>query len=123
MSRVIHFDLSADDPERAVIFNRDVFRWKIEKWDGPMEYWMITNGDENDPGITGGIADRVQPKDSTAVVFDVPSVDESTERVQKSGGRMREPKQTIPGAGYLVMCVDTDGNTFGIMEIDESAKL
>ena len=122
MSRVIHFDLSADNPERAAHFYRSVFGWKVEKWQGPSDYWLITTGDETEPGITGGVAARIKPNDTTVVVFDVTSVDEYSEKVKLSGGEIRGKKQVIPGVGYLVMCKDTDGNTFGIMQIDKSVK-
>jgi predicted enzyme related to lactoylglutathione lyase len=122
MSRVIHFDLSADDPERAVNFYKNVFGWKIEKWDGPTNYWMIQTGDESDPGITGGIAQRIKPNDTTVVIYDVESVDEFSQKVLDSGGTIREQKKNIPGVGFLVICRDTDGNTFGIMEIEQSVK-
>lgn len=37
MSRVIHFEIPADDPERSISFYEKVFGWRIEKWDGPIE--------------------------------------------------------------------------------------
>ena len=122
MSRVIHFDLSADNPERAAEFYRSVFKWKVEKWEGPVDYWLIQTGTEEDPGVTGGVARRIKPEDTTAVVFDVASADESAMKVVEAGGKIREEKKAIPGVGYLVMCKDTEGNTFGIMQIDESIK-
>lgn len=122
MLRAIHFDLSADNPERAAGFYKSVFGWKVEKWQGPSDYWLMTTGNEKEPGITGGVAARIKPNDTTAVVFDVPSVDEYLEKVKLSGGQVREEKQVIPGVGYLVMCRDTEGNTFGIMQIDQSVK-
>ena len=51
MSRVIHFEIPAGDPERAANFYRKVFGWKIEKWPGPMEYWMASTGAEGTPGM------------------------------------------------------------------------
>ncbi len=122
MSRVIHFDLSADDPQRAVAFYEDVFGWTVEKWQGPSDYWLIKSGNGTKEGVTGGIAQRIDPADTTAVIFDVPSVDDFAAKVTASGGEIREPKRTLPGVGYLVMCRDPEGNTFGVMEIDESAK-
>lgn len=122
MLRVIHFDLSADNPERAASFYKSVFGWKVEKWQGPSDYWLMNTGDEKELGITGGVAARVKPNDTTAVVYDVPSVDEYSEKVKLSGGQIREEKQVILGVGYLVMCRDTEGNTFGIMQIDQSVK-
>ena len=122
MSRVIHFDLSADNPERSAEFYKKVFGWRVDKWDGPEDYWMIQTGTEDEPGITGGIAGRIKPEDTTAVVFDVDSVDEVSEQIVNSGGVIREEKKAIPGVGYIAMCRDTEGNTFGIMQIDESVS-
>ena len=122
MSRVIHFDLSADNPERAAEFYRSVFNWKVNKWEGPEDYWLIQTGTEEEPGVTGGVAGRIKPEDTTAVVFDVESVDEVSKNVVNAGGKVREAKKVIPGVGYLIMCRDTEGNTFGIMQIDKSVK-
>ncbi len=120
MSRVIHFDLSADDPERAAEFYRRVFNWPVNKWEGPEDYWLISTGTEKEPGVTGGVAGRIKPEDTTAVVFDVASVDEMAAKVIQAGGQIRESKKAIPGVGYLVMCRDTEGNTFGIMQLEET---
>ena len=122
MSRVIHFDLSADNPERAAGFYRQVFNWQVTKWQGPEDYWLIQTGTSQEHGLTGGIAGRISPHDTTAVIFDVESVDETANKIVEAGGRIREEKRTISGVGYLVMCFDTDGNTFGIMQLDESVK-
>lgn len=122
MSRVIHFDLSADDPERAVEFCRKVFDWDVGKWGGPNDYWMIQTGSKEEPGITGGIARRVKSEDTTVAIFDVASVDDAVKKIVEAGGTLREEKKPIPGVGYLVMCRDTEGNTFGVMELDESVS-
>ncbi|HOC31682.1 MAG TPA: VOC family protein, partial [Armatimonadota bacterium] len=53
MPRPIHFELPADDPERAVRFYENVFGWKVQKWDGPQEHWLITTGEAPAPGIDG----------------------------------------------------------------------
>ena len=122
MPKPFHFDLSAEDPASTAEFYGRVFEWKIEKWPGPSEYWLIKTGDDNDPGITGGVATRLEPRDTTVMMIDVPDVDQFAERVKEAGGTIREPKQAIPGIGHLVTCRDTDGNTFGIMQLDQNAK-
>ena len=55
MGRVTHFEINAEDPERAVKFYRDALGWTIEKWGGPIEYWLVMTGDEKTPGIDGAI--------------------------------------------------------------------
>ncbi len=122
MKRVVHFDISADDPERAVKFYTDVFDWSIQKWEGPMEYWLVTTGPEGEPGINGGIAKRKMPSETTTNTIDVDSVDEFLEKITAAGGKIIAPKMPIPGVGFFAMCLDTEGNPFGLMEEDPDAK-
>ena len=58
MARVVHFELAADDPERAAKFYEGVFGWQIQKWDGPQDYWLATTGPKDTPGIDGAIMRR-----------------------------------------------------------------
>jgi predicted enzyme related to lactoylglutathione lyase len=120
MSRVTHFEISADDPERAVKFYSEVFGWRIEKWEGPVEYWLASTGEG--PGIDGALKRRADPAIGTVNTVDVASIDESMAKVKEEGGEVITPKMTIPGIGYHAYCKDPEGNVFGIMEADESAK-
>jgi predicted enzyme related to lactoylglutathione lyase len=122
MSRVIHFELPADDPQRAIKFYEDVFGWKFEKWEGPMEYWLITTGPEDQPGIDGGLAPRATPETGTENTIGVTSVDEMVSKIESSGGKIIRPKSAVPGVGWLAYCEDTEGNTFGIMQDDPEAQ-
>ncbi len=121
MLRVTHFEISADDPERAIKFYADAFGWKIKKWEGPMDYWLITTGPEDQPGIDGGLMKREHPGASITNTIDVPSANEFISKITEAGGKIVAPKQSIPGVGYFAYCQDTEGNTFGIMEEDTSA--
>ncbi len=121
MLRVTHFEISVDDPERAIKFYTDAFGWKVKKWEGPMDYWLITTGPEDQPGIDGGLMKREHPGASTTNTIDVPSADEFISKITEAGGKIVAPKQSIPGIGYFAYCQDTEGNTFGIMEEDTSA--
>jgi predicted enzyme related to lactoylglutathione lyase len=121
MLRVTHFEISVDDPERAIKFYTDAFGWEIKKWEGPMDYWLIMTGPKDQPGIDGGLMKREHPGASTTNTIDVPSVDEFISKITEAGGKIIAPKQSIPGVGYFAYCQDTEGNTFGIMEEDTSA--
>jgi predicted enzyme related to lactoylglutathione lyase len=121
MPRVIHFEVNADDPKRAVEFYRKVFGWKINKWEGPAEYWLVSTGDEKQPGIGGAIMERMD-KATTVNTIDVTSVDEYVKRIVKAGGKQVSKKNAIPGIGYFAYCADTEGNIFGIMQPNPKAK-
>jgi uncharacterized protein len=126
MPRVIHFEIHADNPDRAIKFYRDIFEWEFTKWDGPQPYWLIKTGPDSQPGINGGLVQRRGAVDGQAVIayvctVDIPSVDEYLKRAQASGGTVALPKMPIPGVGWLAYCKDTEGNIFGLMQADPKA--
>jgi predicted enzyme related to lactoylglutathione lyase len=121
MPRVIHFEIPADDPERATRFYGDVFGWQFNQWGG-QDYWLVTTGDRATPGIDGGVKRRMHPGEGTVNTVDVPSVDDYVAKVQKRGGKVVVPKMAIPGVGWLAYCQDPDGNVFGLMQSDQLAR-
>jgi uncharacterized protein len=121
MPRVVHFEIPADDPERAVRFYQEVFGWTSNRWDGPEPYWLITTGDDSQPGINGGIMRKHHPEQPLANTIDVPSVDEFSAKIEAAGGQVVLPKMAVPGIGWLAYFKDTEGNVSGIMEMDPSA--
>ena len=120
MPRVVHFEINADNPERAVEFYKKVFGWSIENWGGPVEYWLVTTGPEGEPGINGAIKRRSDDQ-TTCNTISVPSLDDALQMIEKAGGKVLTPKMTIPGIGYNAYCRDSEGNVFGVMESDPSA--
>jgi predicted enzyme related to lactoylglutathione lyase len=52
-------------------------------------------------------------------IVEVPDVDQYVARVKIAGGKTLSPKFSIPGTGYLVPCMDTEGNYFGIIQPDK----
>ena len=121
MSRVVHFEIPASNPERASAFYQKVFGWKIEKWPGPMDYWMVTTGAEGTPGINGGLMPNTNVKTTTNTIG-VESVDAAIAASTKAGGKLVMPKTPIPGVGHFAYCEDTEGNLFGVMQFDPNAK-
>jgi uncharacterized protein len=122
MSRIIHFEIPSDDPERLANFYRKAFGWKIEKWPGPMEYFMVTTGAEGQPGINGGMMRKQSPVTGTTNTIGVESVDAALTAVQGAGGKLIMPKTPIPTVGYFAYLQDPEGNIFGVMEADKNAK-
>lgn len=127
MTRVVHFEIVADNPERAMKFYKQVFGWEFKKWDGPQDYWYVKTGEDSQPGINGGLAPKSsheggKPGGRVANSIDVPSVDEFANKISTEGGKILSPKMPIPGIGYLAICQDTEGIPFGIIQHDSNAK-
>jgi predicted enzyme related to lactoylglutathione lyase len=126
MPRVIHFEIHAGDPERAIAFYRALFGWEFTRWNSEIEYWVVKTG-EGQPGIDGGLVRRRGEIDGTAVIayvctVDVASVDEAARRAVELGGEVVVPKMPVPGVGWLVYAKDTEGNIFGCMQSDPSVR-
>ena len=119
MPRVIHFEIPAKEPERAIAFYTQVFGWEFTRWEGPMPYWLIKTGPADQPGIDGGLT--LQPGGVTNTL-DVASLDDAVAKVESRGGSVVAPKMGIPGVGWLAYCKDTEGNVFGMMQADPNAK-
>lgn len=122
MGRVVHFEIVADDAERISKFYENVFNWKVQKWEGPMDYWFLMTGDEKEPGIDGAFGMRQSPDDAVVNTIDVDDVDKYVKLVEENGGEIVRPKQVIPGVGYLAYFKDTEGNLWGMMKDDPEAK-
>jgi uncharacterized protein len=129
MPRVSHFEIHADNPDRAIQFYAGLFGWQFQKWDGPMPYWLVTTGPDSEPGINGGLMKRMgpPPADMQAVnayvcTTIVPNLDASVEKALATGGTIALPKMPVPGVGWLAYVKDTEGNILGVMERDPAAK-
>ncbi len=133
MPTIVHFEMPADDVERAKKFYTDLFGWKIEKWPGTssknsssssMEYWIVSTTDDkgNKAAIGGGLMKRQEQHQQITNFIDVNSVDEYSSKIDKLGGKVVVTKMAVPGMGYFAVCHDTENNSFGIWETNEGAK-
>jgi predicted enzyme related to lactoylglutathione lyase len=119
---VVHFEIPADDVERARKFYSTLFGWKIEKAevkkDGDsMDYWMIpTSGVSNDKSLGGGIMKRQDPQQPNLNYIGVDSIDEYSRKIGELGGKVVMPKTEISDYGYFAVCMDTENNAFALWE-------
>lgn len=123
MPRPTHFEIPVENPDRAIDFYSNLFGWKFTKWDGPVDYWLISTGDPKEPGIDGGLLRRRDPAQPCVNTINVPNLDATLAAVEKSGGKCVVPKMPVPGVGWLAYCKDIDGNMFGVMQPDPSAHM
>ncbi len=130
---VVHFEIPADDPERAAKFYRELFGWEISKWGGPAgggegpEYWMVRTvptdaaGQPTRPGVNGGLMRRMMPAQTPVNYIGVASVDEFVRRAERLGAKVVVPKMPVPGMGWFAQLRDTEGNVFAIWQTDAAA--
>ena len=122
MTRVVHFEIGVDNPERAIKFYEAVFGWKITKWDGPVDYWLVVTGKEDEPGIDGALQNRSDAPQPVINIVGTTNIDDSLEKITKAGGSILRPKIAIPGIGWTALAKDTEGNVFGLMQDDPDVK-
>ncbi|HEX5333374.1 MAG TPA: VOC family protein [Cellulomonas sp.] len=130
MSRVVHFEIHADDVERAKSFYAAVFDWSFADF-GEVTgstYWGITTGPEDEPGINGGLLQRPAPTPGAGLganafvcTMGVGDYDETERRILAAGGQVAMPKMALTGMAWQGYYLDTEGNTFGIHQPDTSA--
>lgn len=128
---IVHFEIHANDLERAKQFYGDLFAWGFEKMGGPMEYWLIRTGrtpgrDGEQIGIDGGLLakggrDGGEGASPNAFVctIQVEDIDATLEQAVKAGATIQMPKDKIPGVGWLCYLKDTEGNIFGVLQPEQ----
>src|SRR5256884_3854636 len=103
MPRVVHFEIYTDDPDAVHPFYQDVFGWKFQKFEGgPIEYWLVTTGDDNEPGINGGITrPREGQSPGTLNTNAVRSPHQTIKKIEQRRGKNSGAKKAAPNVGRL----------------------
>lgn len=130
MNRVVHFEIQADNPKRAMKFYTDVFGWTFQQWEDK-EYWLLMTAekDSKELGINGGLLPRFAkmppPECGTnayVCTIQVDNFDDIAKKIEASGGIVAMPKFALAGMAWQGYFLDTEGNTFGIHQPDTNAK-
>ena len=122
MGRVIHFEIHADDLDRAEAFYTGVFDWRARRWEGgETEYRLLVTGPDDQAGINGAIVPRRRRVDGQAVItfvctIQVDDLDATTSRVVAGGGARIVDPRSIGGVGRFAYFRDTEGNVFGALQ-------
>lgn len=125
MDKVVHFEIPADDMERAKHFYGSIFGWEITDMPMPggMKYMSVVTapvGPNRRPveagAINGGMIQRSEAMRAPILAINVPSIDESMQKVAAAGGKIVVPKMEMGGMGYYAYAADTEGNVIGLWE-------
>ena len=124
MDRVVHFEIPADDVERAKKFYSENFGWKLNQL-GPEvgNYELVQTGPTDEQGmpqdrgfVNGGLMRRDPSASSPVLVIAVADADQTVEKVKKSGGRLVGEILDIPNVGRYARVQDTEGNVIGVIK-------
>ncbi|MBA3553694.1 MAG: VOC family protein [Gemmatimonadales bacterium] len=126
---VVHFEIPADQPERAAKFYRELFGWNINRWENPggMEYWMVETVPTNEqgmpvrPGVNGGLMPRMFPDQVPTNYIAVADLDEAVAKAERLGAKVLMGRQPVPGMGWFAQLSDTEGNVFAMWQTDMAA--
>ena len=119
---IVWFEVPADDLDRAQKFYKSMFGWNFAKLPAAInDYWHIDTGGP-DASPDGGMMPRMHPQQPITNYVSVPSITKAAAKVEKLGGTVCKPKTPVPGMGYFAICLDTEGNTFALREMNERAK-
>ncbi|HLC66990.1 MAG TPA: VOC family protein, partial [Candidatus Nanoarchaeia archaeon] len=107
---IVHFEIPANDVQRAKKFYERTFGWKIKKFPLPEgEYFAVyttevgKNSRPKKPGaINGGLLQRKNPDQPFMNYISVNSIDRMLDVIQQNGGVVLMPKQEIGmGMGWI----------------------
>lgn len=130
MARVVHFEIQADNPARAMAFYSQVFDWQFEDYGDFVgaPYWGVITGEDGIPGINGGLLPRPVPSpgvgqgtNAFVCTIEVDDFDVVETAILDAGGQVAMPKTALTGMAWQGCYLDTEGNTFGIHQPDPTA--
>ena len=121
MDKVVHFEIPADDVERAQKFYKTVFGWEIDRIP-EMDYSMVRTvkvGEDRMPvergAINGGMMKRDRVR-SPVITIQVDNIEEAIEKAKKEGGRLVIGKESAGDMGFTAYVKDTEGNVIGLWQ-------
>lgn len=124
MGRVVHFEIHADDLQRARAFYEQLLGWSFTEY-MPDFYFLVTTGPDGTPGINGGMVKRRGGEGDKVISFvctvAVDDLDATIAKFKELGGTVAVEKHPIPNVGWNFYGKDTEGNIFGMHQSDPAA--
>jgi uncharacterized protein len=120
--RVVHFEIPADDVERAQAFYREAFGWRLQPMP-EMQYTLASTtetdetGAPKEPGgINGGLMQRQGQMTAPILTIEAEDIEDTLLTVEKLGGSVVAPKMAVGGMGFTAYFSDPEGNVIGLWQ-------
>lgn len=127
MNPVVHFEMPAADKKRMADFYTKVFGWHTKMLGPEMGGYVLVTTTESEemtgrpktPGaINGGFYLKTNDPMSQhpSVVIAVDDIKASIKKVEAAGGKIHGEPYEIPGVGWYVSIIDTEGNRVSMLQ-------
>ena len=120
--KVQHFEIPADNIDRAKAFYQKTFEWQFQPVPG-MDYTMVTAAPSNQEGrstevgaINGGMGKRGPPLAHPVFTVTVDDIDGTAKLILKNGGKIIRKKESIGPMGFTAYFADSEGNVVGLYQ-------
>ena len=113
------FDVYVHDMERAAAFYEAVLSHRLEPMDDPTGETLMRGfpANRNTYGAAGALVQSPHGEPGaggTLIYFSVADCAVEESRVVAAGGKILRPKFSIGPFGWVSLCMDTEGNLFGL---------
>lgn len=118
------FEIYVQDMKRAKTFYESVLNIKLENLELPSEMeedasfqMTMFPMDENKPNASGALVKATGMEsggNSVVIYFTCDDCSTEEKRVESAGGKVLKEKFSIGEFGNCSICLDTEGNTFGL---------
>lgn len=125
MRKVVHFEIPAEDLDRAKKFYDSIFGWELQTMPmGDSEYTSVKTTAVNEQtqmpteagAINGGMFERTEQLSTPVITIDVEAIDDALKQIEDNGGSTVAPRTPIPGMGAFAYFKDPEGNVLGLWE-------
>ena len=124
MDKVEHFEIPADDTERALNFYQRVFDWELNPVPGVEEYIRLLTIRVDEKAVAkkpfevnGAIGKRNENFTGPLVTISVGDMDSTLKKITREGGSVLVDKTEFGKRGYTALFRDTEGNVMGLWQL------
>lgn len=122
MNIITHVEIPAEDINRARKFYSGLFDWDSQLFE-EMNYLMFQSRNEDGSAmVSGGILPRQVENHPVTNYVNVEDIDTTAKKIEELGGKVVTPKTAVPGMGWFLHFVDTEGNLLALWKNDAEAK-
>lgn len=116
---VVHFEVVGTDGDKLKAYYSNLFGWKFEDAQGPMNYGVVPregNTNADGIGIGGGVGGVEGDAGHVTFYVEVPDIEAALGKAESLGGKRLMGPDEVPGAGISIAHFsDPEGHLIGLV--------